>query len=134
MKQTRIALALIAAVALVGCGGETPDDLANFYVGQWSGAWAGAAGRDTGALSMIVAIDGALTGSFSRDSDGLSGGITGTVDKDGEFTGVADFATGSDYTLEGAVTRDGTNLVATFTYDSGTRTEAAQATLIKPGS
>lgn len=128
----RFGLLLAAFIGMTGCGGGgTTDDVALPYAGNWTGTWNDAARRDGGAIIITVALDGTMTGSISRTSDGLSGTVTGLVRRSGSFAATADFTGTTDFNINGALVRIDDTMTSAFEYTYLGSNWNATATLTK---
>jgi uncharacterized lipoprotein NlpE involved in copper resistance len=93
MKKSLLVL-LIATTCIVGCK-KSDDDTKN--KSQFQGTWRGTyAGGDKGALSVDIDANGNLKGASVSSNTLEAFGMTGTVDDNGTFTGVAE--SGSTFT------------------------------------
>lgn len=132
MKARNLAIALVATCFTTGCdiAGQI-GGLPSFYLGDWTGNWTNRVSSNDGTLDIAIAADGTITGNMTRTSDGVTGTITGIVQRNGEFTAAVDFASGTDYGLSGTFTKSGTSLITNFQYvENGT--QFGTATLTKP--
>jgi len=119
MTVRTVALTVLAAATLAGCGGRElfNNNIPNIYAGEWSGQWVDVLRPATGILDWEISNTGLMTGSITRDSDGEEGLFSGTVSRDGRFTGAAAFDDAADFSeIRGTITRDSNGPFGTFSY------------------
>ncbi len=119
MTVRSVALTLLAAATLAGCGGGElfNNNIPNIYAGTWSGAWEDVLRPATGTLDWEISNTGLMTGSIIRDSDGEEGIFSGQVSRDGRFSGAAAFDDTADFNdIRGTITTDSTGTFGSFSY------------------
>jgi len=115
VKRAVLAGALFSLIALSGCGGAGDTaNLPSLYQGNWGGTWSSGAGRDSGTISLVVLMDGSVSGSIARSSG--SGSISGFIQKNGKLNAVASFAAGGNMVMGGNVQLTNGRLVGSFSY------------------
>jgi len=115
MKRALIAGSLFGLIALSGCGGAGDTaNLPSLYQGTWSGNWSSGAGRDSGTISLVVLMDGSVSGTIARSSG--SGNVSGFIQKNGKLSAVASFSTGGNMVMGGNVQLTNGRLVGSFSY------------------
>ncbi len=113
MKRSWIALPILAT--LVGCAGSVNRD--NIYAGSWVGNYNDITRPDTGSVDWVIAPDGGMTGTITRNSDGEVGTFTGTIDQEGQFMGSATFGAGGDFSsVDGSITYSSSETHGNFHY------------------
>lgn len=134
MKAARFLAPLFVAASLSGCGGELFNaNVDSAYMGSWVGPWDDTSTTEGGSFDIDVSRLGVITGTTSRISDGVSGTVTGTVDREGTFNVTVDFTTGQDYTsVHGTMTRTSSGIIGVFNYSGGVVSGTANFTLSVP--
>jgi len=134
MKFARILVPMFVAASLSGCGGELFNaNVDSAYMGAWVGPWDDTSTSEGGAFDIDISRFGVITGTTSRISDGVSGTVAGTVDREGTFDVTIDFTTGQDYTsVHGTMTRTSSGIIGIFNYSGGVVSGTANYTLSIP--
>ncbi|MBL8060372.1 MAG: hypothetical protein JNK63_06610 [Chthonomonas sp.] len=113
MKRICLALPLLALIG--GCAGTINRD--NIYAGEWTGPYTDVTRPATGSVDWDILVDGTMSGTITRDSDGEVGTFTGTIDQSGQFTGSATFASGGNFdSVDGSITYSSSDTVGNFHY------------------